>query len=178
MFHTKSEILVGDLNLINPRTQGDNGYSLVLVEGTGVNKNILPEYVETIFGNDTILAAKCRSEDEETNLFYKILHNKGHNPISSIRITSQEYSQLQESLLIKYSFFSPLLVFVQMAMQQSNHQQPTVIVNLKTRTWYLKVCLLVITPTRASAGCKVEHQQRRSTSLSRHRNSNILWVSI
>ena len=106
MFHTKSEVLVGDLNLINPRTQGDNGYSLVLVEGTGVNKNILPEYVETIFGNDTILAAKCRSEDEETNLFYKILHNKGHNPISSIRITSQEYSQLQESLLIKYSFSS------------------------------------------------------------------------
>lgn len=100
---TKEKPLIGDISLINPQTQSDNGYSLVFIDGSGVNDNLLKDYVKNIRGNDSILIAKCVNENGDFT-FYKIDHNKGQKPIKTTNITLIEFNKIKANLKVEYTF--------------------------------------------------------------------------
>lgn len=96
----RDERLVGDIYVV--KNSDDNKYHMVVYEGS-INSNVLKEYVMKVTGDDSILAAKCKNENNDL-VFYKVTHSKGKKPIKSFVISSQEFDKLNVELLKKYDF--------------------------------------------------------------------------
>ena len=103
MLSTDSKNLVGNIVLSNPHNQDVNGYRMVIYHDN-INSNIIEENVLEVKGNDTLLIAKCKNNNEDF-LYYKIIHNKGQKPIAALVISFVEYDQIEKTINIKYNFF-------------------------------------------------------------------------
>lgn len=102
MFTTDDKRLVGNILLINPHNQDVNGYRMVIYLGN-INSNVIQEDVVNVKGNDTVLFVKCKNENADF-VYYEVNHSKGEQINKTIRISSKYYTEMTESITIKYCF--------------------------------------------------------------------------
>jgi hypothetical protein len=100
---TKSDKIVGNIYVVNPKTQPDSGYTLIYMNRTGNNENILNEYVSFIKGNDTLLLVGCLNSENE-NIYYRVKHQNGRKPISFINLSFKQFDSMLSTVTGKYVF--------------------------------------------------------------------------
>ncbi len=105
MLTTDQKDLVGNISLINPHNQDVDNYKMIIREND-LNSHVIEEDIVEIVGDDNILLAKCKNENDSF-IYYKISHNKGKIITKTYVIDSKEYLKLKEIITIKYSFFDP-----------------------------------------------------------------------
>lgn len=95
--------IVGDISVINPDNQEDKGYRMVIYE-TNYNSNILNEYVVCLDGNDSVLLVKGVDKVKCSDVFYKVTHNKGKQPLVVLQVSANDYTSLLEATQLSYHF--------------------------------------------------------------------------
>lgn len=94
--------LVGNISLISSDNPNDKEYAMVLYED-GINKNVIYDYIKDVVGNDSVLIVKSVNNNC-SDIYYKIIHNRGKSPINVISIGSKDYFKQINMIEVIYSF--------------------------------------------------------------------------
>lgn len=103
IFKETGQKIIGDISVINPDNQEDKGYRMVIYEGN-YNSNVINEYVACVDGNDSVLLVKGVDKVECSDVFYKITHNKGRQPLVVLSISFNDYTSLLALTQSSYHF--------------------------------------------------------------------------